>query len=158
MAPLIESRPRGERRRQVMSPAAPARTKSPPAQGLRRFVGIALALLALLLWPLALSAREDSASLVFSKTAETRDTRVFVVKKGNSVGGLYLSQQGEGPVPYALIRQLNPEITDLNRIFPGQKIVLPVRAMTAPSPQPAAEAAQSEAPPPPDLYRVQEGD
>jgi hypothetical protein len=103
--------------------------------------------------PPALSAREDSARLSFQKSAGPRKTRLYVVKKGDFITGIFRSQQRDEPVPYALIRQLNPEIRNLNKIYPGQQIVLPTREMTEPSPG-DAEASKT----PPRRYSIQEGD
>lgn len=79
-------------------------------------------------------AREDSARLVFEKPAAPGRTRVYEVKKGDSFTAILRRQRGEEKkrIPYDLIRRLNPEIKDLNRIYPGQKIVLPVRETADP--------------------------
>jgi len=105
------------------------------------------------LLPPTLSAREDSARLSFQKSAGPRKTRLYVVKKGEFITGIFRSQQGDEPVPYALIRQLNPKIKNLNRIYPGQQIVLPTRETTEPS---AGDAEASKAPP--RQYSIREGD
>ena len=52
------------------------------------------------LLPQALSAREDSARLVFQKSAGPRKTRLHVVKKGEFITGIFRSQLGDEPVPY----------------------------------------------------------
>ena len=93
---------------------------------IRTLIALAAFLLPALL-PQTLSAREDSARLSFQKSAGPRKTRLYVVKKGEFITGIFRSQQGDEPVPYALIRQLNPKIKNLNRIYPGQRIVLPTR-------------------------------
>ena len=90
------------------------------------FAGLLLAVLL----PSPVAAREDSASLVFRKTAGLQKTKVYVVKKGEWIAGILRTQLGDEPVPYALIRKINPKIRNLNRIYPGQKILLPVRGMT----------------------------
>lgn len=79
-------------------------------------------------------AREDSARLVFEKPPSLNKTLIYVVKKGDSLAAILRKQRGDQKkkVPYDLIRQLNPEIRDLNRIYPGQKIALPVRETTDP--------------------------
>ena len=77
-----------------------------------------------------LAAREDSASLVFRKTAGLQKTKVYVVKKGEWIAGILRTELGDKPIPYALIRKINPKIRNLNRIYPGQRIFLPVRGMT----------------------------
>lgn len=76
-----------------------------------------------------LEAREDSASLVFRKTAGLQKTKVYVVKKGEWIAGISRAELGDEPIPYALISKINPNIRNLNRIYPGQKILLPVRGM-----------------------------
>jgi LysM repeat protein len=106
--------------------------------------------------PAPLQAREDSARLLFQKSAALRDARVYVVKKGDSLGSIFRRQRGSEPVPYALIRQLNPRIRDLNRIYPGQKIVLPVRE-TVDFPELPVEVRKENAVPP-SIYRIKEGD
>jgi LysM repeat protein len=128
-----------------------------PAQGLLVLLWALAALLAPLSFPALLAAREDSASLVFQKTADIGDTHVYVVKRGDSIDRIFRSQAGDEPVPYAEIRQLNPEIKDLNRIFPGQRIVLPLRGTSAADLRPVP-GAPAEKEPPPVLYPIQEGD
>ena len=122
--------------------------------------GTAVIALALLLSPAllspAFSAREDSASLLLQKTAGHRKTRLYVVKKGDFLTGIFRSQLGDEPVPTALIRQLNPEIRDLNRIYPGQRLLLPVREMTD-LPE-SSNAIRKESDLPVRAYHIQETD
>ncbi|MDA8125860.1 MAG: LysM peptidoglycan-binding domain-containing protein [Deltaproteobacteria bacterium] len=102
--------------------------------------------------PAPSGAREDTARLVFQKTAGIKKTREYVVKKGEWITGIFRAQLGEAPVPYDLIRKLNPRIRDLNRIQPGQRIVLPTRESLF-----SLERAAEEKTPPP-TYSVKEGD
>ena len=118
-------------------------------------IAIAALLLPALL-PQTLSAREDSARLVFQKSAGPRKTRLYVVKKGEFITGIFRNQQGDEPVPFALIRQLNPGIKDLNRIYPGQQIVLPVRETSDLPESPPVDRRESETPP--RKYSIREGD
>src|SRR4030042_480357 len=100
----------------------------PSVGRLFRFVLIMLAgTLVPLLHPLPLPAREDSARLVFQKKAGIPSIRVHVVKKGEWLAYILRKQYGDEPVSLALIRKLNPKIRNLNRIYPGQRIQLPVR-------------------------------
>ena len=132
-----------------------------PGNGSRRrwLAPAAAALTALLLpvlLPPGLAAREDSARLVLQKSAGPRKTRLYVVKKGDFITDIFRRQMGDEPVPYGLIRRLNPEIKNLNRIYPGQQIVLPVREIagrpaSAPGEDPKGTAA-------PRQYTIQEGD
>jgi hypothetical protein len=113
-----------------------------------------LLLAALLSSPL--HAREDSARLVFQKTAGSGKSRVHVVKKGEWIAAILRSQFGNEPVPYALIRRLNPGIRNMNRIYPGQRIVLPVPGSSEPSE--SISDIGRENPAPPVIYRILEED
>jgi hypothetical protein len=116
-------------------------------------------LLALIFLPLLhapLSAREDSASLVLQKTAGSGSSRIHLVKKGEWIHSILRSHFGEEPVPYALIRRLNPGIRNLNRIRPGQRIVLPVPGSPEPSESISVIGGGSSSPPV--IYRIREGD
>lgn len=95
-----------------------------------RSAGVILTGLVLpVLFYLPVDAREDSARLVFEKPAAPGKTISYVVKKGDSLSAILRKQRGDEKkrVPYDVIRRLNPEIKDLNRIYPGQKILLPIR-------------------------------
>jgi hypothetical protein len=117
---------------------------------------VAVLLLALLLSS-PLQALEDSARLVFQKTAGSGKTRVHVVKQGEWIADILRSQFGDEVIPYALIRRLNPGIKNLDRILPGQKIVLPVPG--SPEPSESTPGIAREAPSPqPVIYRIMEGD
>jgi len=102
-----------------------------------------------------LQAREDNASLLFQKTAGGGKTRVHVVKKGESIRSVLRSQPGYEPVSRALIRSLNPGIPDLNRIYPGQRIVLPIPGLLDPPEPTSVNRGESTLP---ILYRFREGD
>jgi len=103
-----------------------------------------------------LSAREDSARLVFQKTAGSGKSRVHVVKKGEWIAGIFRSQFGDEPVPYVLIRRLNPGIRNLSRIHPGQRILLPVPGSSEPSESISDIGRENSSPPV--IYRILEGD
>ena len=117
---------------------------------------VAFLLLALLL-PSPLQAQEDSARLIFQKTAGSGKTRVHVVKQGEWIHDILRSQFGDAVVPYALIRRLNPGIKNLDRILPGQKIVIPVPGGPEPV-EPAPGSVREETPAQPVIYRIVEGD
>ena len=103
-----------------------------------------------------LHALEDSARLVFQKTAGSGKSRVHVVKNGEWIAGILRSQFGDEPVSYALIRRLNPGIRNLNRIHPGQRIVLPVPGSSEPSESISGIGRENSSPPV--IYRILEGD
>ena len=103
-----------------------------------------------------LSAREDSARLVLQKTAGGGNSQVHVVKKGEWIHRILQSHFGEEPVSYALIRRLNPGIRNLNRIRPGQRIVLPVPGSSEPSESISDIGRENSSPLV--IYRILEGD
>jgi hypothetical protein len=131
-------------------------SRKPSGQGWlqRSYFPFAMLLLAVLL-STPLQAREDNASLLFQKTAGSGKTRVHVVKKGESIRSVLRSQPGYEPVSRAWIRRLNPDIPDLNRIYPGQRIVLPIPGLLDPPESTSVNRGERT---PPILYRVQEGD
>jgi hypothetical protein len=82
-----------------------------------------------LLW-----AKEDTAYLTFQKSAPSRPgIKVYTVKKGEWLLDIGRRVTGETKHVYSIIRKYNPGIKNLNRIYPGQKIILPVKAATAAS-------------------------
>jgi hypothetical protein len=115
-----------------------------------------VALISLPLFHTPLLAREDSARLVLQKTAGGGNSRVHVVKKGEWIHNILQSHFGEEPVSYALIRRLNPGIRNLNRIRPGQRIVLPVPDTSEPSESISDIGRENSSPPV--IYRILEGD
>ncbi|HBB18501.1 MAG TPA: hypothetical protein DCZ97_16455 [Syntrophus sp. (in: bacteria)] len=119
---------------------------------------ILISLLLSALFCLPVEAREDSARLVFQKTADIKKTLIYVVKKGDILGGILRRHRGEHRklASYNLIRRLNPGIRDLNRIYPGQKIVLPVREPSALPELPSDFRKKSDSPPP--NYGIKEKD
>jgi len=103
-----------------------------------------------------LLAREDSARLVFQKTAGVPKTSVYIVKKGEWLAYILRKHYGDVPVSLALVRSLNPKIKNLNRIYPGQRINLPVRE-EADHPE-TADADRKDSASPEAVYRIRNGD
>jgi hypothetical protein len=103
-----------------------------------------------------LHAVQDSARLVFQKTANSGKNRVHVVQKGEWIASILRDYFGATPVPYALIRRLNPRIGNLNRIRPGQRIVIPAPVRSEPSK--SIPDVVKEVFSPPVIYRIREGD
>ncbi|MCX5820855.1 MAG: LysM peptidoglycan-binding domain-containing protein [Deltaproteobacteria bacterium] len=133
------------------------RSRKTPGWGWLRILGFPFAVLLLaVLLSSPLHALEDSARLVFQKTAGSGKSRVHVVKKGEFFDGILRSRFGDKPVPYALIRRLNPGIRNPNRIHPGQRIVLPVPDSSEPS-EPISDVGRENSSPPV-IYRILEGD
>ena len=120
----------------------------------RSAIFVALIFLAILHTPL--SAREDSARLVLQKTATSGNSRVHVVKKGESIAAILHGRLENEQILHAMIRRLNPGIRNLNRIYPGQRIVLPVPASSAPSESISEIGRENTSAPV--LYRILEGD
>jgi len=87
-----------------------------------------IVVLCLLLVGLPAAAKEDTVYLSFRKSALSRPgTIVYTVKKGEWLLDIVQRVTGESKKRLGIIRKYNPEIKDLNRIYPGQRLVLPVR-------------------------------
>ncbi len=71
-------------------------------------------------------AEEDTAHLSFEKTATLgAKTRPYVVKEGEWLFQIMRAQAGVTAHRLTMIKKLNPEIKDLNKIKPGQVVILP---------------------------------
>ena len=115
----------------------------------------------------AMSAQEDTAQLTFSKTAVSKkQIQTYTVPKGEVLSAIVRRIPGitEKDIPhyYRMIKELNPDIEDLNKLYEGQRIVLPGKSIASPeennatsalsAPAPAAESAGSQS------YRIKKGD
>jgi len=119
---------------------------------------IVAALFPLLVFAAQLPDREERASLLFRQRAGSPNTRIYVVQKGDWLADIVRNQLGTKKIPYALIRRLNPKIRNLNRIYPGQRIVLPLAGQTAAHEVPPGRAPIQPKTPVPETYRIQPGD
>lgn len=83
----------------------------------------------LTLFPLSRSeAREDTAHLNLRKTAiYGGNVEKYVVQRGDSIDKIAQKFIGKSSRRYLVIKQLNPQLKNLNRIYPGQPLVLPGR-------------------------------
>ncbi len=92
-------------------------------------------------------AKEDTAYLTFQKSAQSRPgVTVHTVKKGEWLLDIARRVTGvETADCYTIIRRYNPSIKNLNRIYPGQKIILPVMERTIIS---SKDISTLNAPPP----------
>lgn len=80
----------------------------------------------------SLWAKEDTAYLTFRKSAPSKPViTVYTVKKGEWLLDIGRRVTGETKHVYSIIRKYNPGIKNLNIIYPGQKIYLPVKATAA---------------------------
>jgi hypothetical protein len=116
----------------------------------------AVLLLASLLLASPLHAVQDGARLVFQKTAYSAKNRVHVVHKGEWIASILRDYFGSKPVPYVLIHRLNPKIRNLNRIRPGQRIVIPEPVRSEP-PDSIPDLVK-EVSSPPVMYQIRQGD
>ena len=94
------------------------------------FVAVFLAGLASLCLPAAAQAQEDTAHLVLRKKGPAKDSpSVYIVQKGDNLSAIVRRKLGKPASESAsvsrLVRKLNPQIRDADRIYPGQKIALP---------------------------------
>jgi hypothetical protein len=97
-----------------------------------RFVFIAVFLvgLASLCLIAAAQAQEDTAHLILRKKVTAKDRpSVYIVQKGDNLSTIIRRKLGKPASESAsvsrLVRKLNPQIRNVNRIYPGQKIALP---------------------------------
>jgi LysM repeat protein len=126
---------------------------------------IAFFTLAALCQPAA--AREDTAQISLKKTAVSKQNlHNYTVKKGDVISAIIRRIPGitEEDIPdnYRIVKKLNPDIRDLNKLFPGQILILPGKDTNAAEEKkdetsPAALAA-SPAPSNQRLYTVKKGD
>ena len=113
----------------------------------------------------AFTAQEDTAQLTFRKTAITKKKsfqNAYTVQQGDILSAIIRRIPGitEKDIPryYRMTKELNPDITDLNRLHVGQTIMLPgtsittQEANTAAVNAPSTEATDSQA------YQVKKGD
>ena len=71
-------------------------------------------------------AEEDTAHLTFQKTATlSAKTHPYVVKEGEWLLQIMRAQTGITTHRLTVIKKLNPQIDDLNKIKPGQVVILP---------------------------------
>ena len=113
-------------------------------------------------------SNEDTAQLTFSKTAVSKKTfqTSYTVQKGDVLSAIIRTIPGitEKDVPryYRMTKELNPDITNLNKLYAGQKIILPGKSVpvteektttTTPAVNaPSSEATGSQS------YQVKKGD
>ncbi|MEI8172796.1 MAG: LysM peptidoglycan-binding domain-containing protein [Deltaproteobacteria bacterium] len=73
-----------------------------------------------------LCAKEGTAHISLKKTAIPRQkVRPYVVKKGERLFDIMQNQVGITSHRFAIIKQFNPKLNNLNKIYPGQIIMLP---------------------------------
>jgi len=94
------------------------------------FVALFLAGLASSCLAAAAQAQEDTAHLVLRKKGTAKDgPSVYIVQKGDNLSTIVRRKLGKPASESAsvsrLVRKLNPQIRNVNRIYPGQKIALP---------------------------------
>jgi hypothetical protein len=82
----------------------------------------------LLFFPTSVYAKVDSARLSFQKTVGKSSNRIHIVKKGENLFTIIKKNKYGKDIPLSAIRSLNPGLRDLNRIYPGQELILPPSA------------------------------
>lgn len=91
---------------------------------------VIIILLSLTISPISLWAKEDTVYLSLKKTAVSKDNvRSYVVKRGEHLLSIIREHAGvkDKDVYRTLktVRLLNPQIKNINRIYPGQRLFLP---------------------------------
>jgi len=96
-------------------------------------------------------AQEDTAHLSFEKTAPLKmKTRTYVVKEGDWLFGIMQNQAGLTLHRATIIKKLNPNIKNINRIYPGQVLILPETEPRA--------GADRDGSSPAEAYEIRKGD
>jgi len=109
------------------------------------------------------SEREDTAQLTFSKKTVTKTiTQTYTVQKGDVLSAIIRRLPGitERDIPryYQLTRELNPDIADLDKLYEGQNIRLPVKSPAAPGDVASSFSAPSSEGTGSQTYQVKKGD
>jgi len=78
------------------------------------------------------AAKEDTTQIILKKTAISKqNVHKYTVKKGDVISAIIRRIPGitEADIPdnYRIIKELNPQITDLNKLYVGQVLVIPGR-------------------------------
>lgn len=134
----------------------------------KSFLALIVTLLGILvLSSQAFTAQEDTAKLTFTKTAlAKKPLYTYTVQKGDVVSAIVRKMPGitekEIPLYYRMIKELNPEIDDLNKLREGQELILPGKPLTAAS-EKAGSPSTGKGPQPPSTegtqaYQVKKGD
>jgi LysM repeat protein len=76
------------------------------------------------------AAREDTAQISLKKTAVSKQNlHIYTVKKGDVISAIIRRIPGitmeDIPDNYRIVKKLNPDIANLNKLYPGQILVLP---------------------------------
>ncbi len=101
----------------------------------------------------AYCAKEETAHMTFKTTAISKDkTDTHVVKKGEWLMDILRKRLPNVEHRFTILRQFNPHLKNLDRILPGQKLILPV--LEGPETAPTKERQDSESL----VYTVKPGD
>jgi LysM repeat protein len=96
-------------------------------------------------------AKEETARLSLKKTAiSDKKLQPYVVKKGEWLFEIMRSQMGITSHRFSIIKKLNPQLKNLNKIYPGQIIMLPEKDPTRSISEESTDPATS--------YMVKKGD
>lgn len=115
----------------------------------------------------AIPAKEDTAQLTFSKTAiSEKSVYKYRIQEGDVLSSIVRQIPGitEKKIPhyYRMIQEMNPQIKDLNKLYAGQKIVLPGKIATDAKEKTAkadiAAQPQTSGTASPQVYHVKRGD
>ncbi len=113
----------------------------------------------------ALAIQEDTAQITFSKNAASKkNVHLYTVQQGEMLSAIIRKLPGitEKDIPryYQMIKELNPGISNLDRLYAGQKILLPGKGQNeseieqsgSPSGANAQDSSDTRA------YRIKRGD
>jgi hypothetical protein len=121
---------------------------------------LAIYTLLLSLFPFSLGAQVEDARIMLSKSIVIKpyqDGKVYVeerkVKRGESIWRIYKKNYRlpAGRIPFfmQIFKEMNPDVKDINRVFPNQKITIPFKLAEELSEIPPEEIPVLEPSPPP---------
>lgn len=113
-------------------------------------------------------AKEDTAQITLEKTAVSKqNVHLYRVKKGDVISAIIRKLPGitvdDIPDNYRVIKELNPEIENLNKLYAGQVIKLPGKSVKSEKEDQEKSSAVSDstAPAAPEgaqTYKIRKGD
>jgi len=98
----------------------------------------------------AFAAQEDTAKLTFTKTAiAKKPLHTYTVQKGDVLSAVVRRIPGmtekQIPLYYQMIKELNPEIDNLNKLREGQELILPGKPLAG-APEKTASPPEGKGP------------
>ena len=104
-------------------------------------------------------AKEDTAQMSLKKTVVSKqNVHLYKIKKGDVISAIIRRLPGitEDDIPdnYRIIKELNPAIEDINKLYAGQLIKLPGKSIHSIEEEALLRLLQFQTPLPPRLHLI----